>query len=254
MTFLATRSKVPEVTAYFWMIKVMTTGMGEAASDFLAHQLGPIAAVGISGLGLLVALALQLRASQYIAWVYWLAVVMVSVFGTVAADVVHVGLGVPYLISSIGFLVVLGLIFWLWNRSEGTLSIHSIYTCRRELFYWAAVLATFALGTAAGDMTAKPWGWGWLPSGLFFAALISIPALLHQRFGLSEVFTFWWAYILTRPLGASFADWMAVAPKDSGLGWGTGQVALGLAVLIALFVGYLSLTKRDLEGSTKASA
>ena len=242
-------SKVPQITAAFWIIKVMTTGMGEAASDFLAHRLGPLPAVALSGLGLLLALVFQLRARRYSAPLYWTAVVMVSVFGTLAADAAHVGFGVPYALSTVFFAAALAVIFAAWRRSEGTLSIHSIHTLRRELYYWAAVLTTFALGTAAGDLTAKTLGLGWLASGLLFAAVIAVPWLLRRGTLFTPVFAFWWAYVVTRPLGASFADWLAVAHRQGGLGLGTGSVALALSALIALFVGYLAVSRRDIEGS-----
>ncbi|WP_424952973.1 hypothetical protein [Deinococcus sp.] len=236
-------SKVPEVTTLFWIIKVLTTGMGEAASDFLAHRLGPLPAVALSGLGLLLALVLQFRARQYAAPVYWTAVVMVSVFGTLAADAAHVGFGVPYAASTVLFLVALGAIFLLWQRREGTLSIHSIFTRRRELFYWAAVLCTFALGTAAGDLSAVTLGLGWLASGLLFAVLIAVPGVL-ARFGLNAVLAFWWAYVLTRPLGASFADYAGLPHSRGGLGFGTGPVTLALTGLIVLLVASLALGRR----------
>ncbi|WP_456830582.1 COG4705 family protein [Deinococcus sp. UYEF24] len=240
--------RVPEVTALFWIIKVLTTGMGEAASDFLAHTLGPVPAVGLSGLGLVGALFLQFRARRYIAGAYWTAVVMVSVFGTLAADAAHVGFGVPYWTSTICFFVTLGVIFLLWQRREGTLSVHSIFTRRREMFYWATVLCTFALGTAAGDLTAVSLGLGWLASGLLFAGLIAVPAVL-ARVGLNSVLAFWWAYVLTRPLGASFADWMALPHSRGGLGAGTGVVTLAMSGVIVLLVGSLALTQRKTASS-----
>ena len=140
--------KVPEITVYFWIIKLLTTALGESTSDYLVHQLNPIIAVALAGIGLLVALVLQLAVRRYVAWIYWLAVVMVAVFGTMAADVLHIGLGIPYLVSTAFFAVALAVIFGVWYASEKTLSIHSIYTRRRELFYWATVITTFALGTA----------------------------------------------------------------------------------------------------------
>jgi uncharacterized membrane-anchored protein len=162
-----------------------------------------------------------------------------------AADVLHVGLGVPYIASTIFYAVVLFLVFRTWYRSEGTLSIHSIHTPRREMFYWAAVLATFALGTAAGDLTAVTFGLGFFGSGLMFAAIIAIPALGYFRFGMNSILAFWFAYVVTRPLGASFADWLAVSSARGGLALGTGQVSLVLAMLIAAFVAYLARTGKD---------
>lgn len=153
--------KLPEVTLLFWIIKLLTTGMGETTSDFLAHAMNPILAVALGGSGLIVSLLIQFSVRRYIPWVYWLAVTIVAIFGTMAADAIHVGLDVSYVESTIGFAVALAIIFAIWYVSEKTLSIRHIYTFRRELFYWAAVMATFALGTAAGDMTASTLGF-WL--------------------------------------------------------------------------------------------
>ena len=171
---------------------------------------------------------------------------MVSVFGTMAADVVHVGLGVPYAASTVLFTAVLAVVFLVWYRTERTLSIHSILTPRRESFYWAAVLATFALGTAAGDLTAMTLVLGICPRQSC-SAIIAIPALAHRRLGLNAVLGFWFAYITTRPLGASLADWMAVSPARGGLDWGSGPVSLGWAAVILGFVSYLAITGRDVE-------
>ncbi len=237
--------KVPEITVLFWIIKLLTTGMGETTSDYLAHQLDPMLAVALGGIGLAVALVLQFFVRRYVAWIYWLAVVMVAIFGTMAADVLHVGLGIPYLVSTTLFSVTLAVIFVAWYMSEKTLSIHSISTRRREMFYWATVMATFALGTAAGDMTATTLNLGYFSSGILFAALIAVPALGYWLFGLNEIIAFWFAYIVTRPLGASFADWMGRPSNLSGLGLGTGQISLGLAILIVCFVGYLTISCLD---------
>ncbi|MFG2529977.1 hypothetical protein [Streptomyces sp. NPDC048516] len=238
-------SKVPQVTALFWGVKVLTTGMGETASDYLARTLGPIPAGSLGLAGLVALLVLQLRATRYRPWVYWSAIVMVSVFGTMAADVVHVMAGIPYTVSVIAFSGGLAAILTAWYVSEGTLSIHSVRTRRRESFYWATVLATFALGTAVGDLTAGTLHWGYLPSGLLFTALIAVPALSGRFLGLNAVAAFWWAYVLTRPLGASFADWMGVSTARGGLGWGTGPVTLALIVPIVLLVAYLAISHKD---------
>ena len=213
-------SKVPEIGLYFWIIKILTTGMGETTSDYFVSHFDSIVVVIIAGIVLLAVLALQFSVRRYVPWIYWLVVVMVSVFGTMAADIVHIVLGVPYLISTIFFAIVLAIIFTLWYAREKTLSIHSIYTYHRELFYWATVLATFALGTAAGDMTATTLGLGYFSSGILFTVLFAIPAFCYWFFGLNEIFAFWCAYVLTRPLGASFSDWMAVAHSRGGLGFG----------------------------------
>ncbi|WP_371865560.1 COG4705 family protein [Dictyobacter alpinus] len=243
--------KVPEITVFFWIIKLLTTAMGEVTSDYLAHQLDPIIAVAIGGIGLVAALVLQFWVRRYIPWVYWLAVVMVAVFGTMAADVLHVGFGVPYIASTALFLIALAIIFAVWYKSEKTLSIHSIYTRRRELFYWATVIATFALGTAAGDLTATNTSLGYLSSGILFAILIALPALAYWLLGLNEILAFWLAYILTRPLGASFADWLGKAPDQGGIGIGTGVVSLVLTALIVILVGYLTVTHKDVEPETR---
>ena len=170
-------AKVPEITLLFWVTKILTTAMGEATSDTLAHGLGPFVAVGIGGVVFVVALAIQLSVKRYIAWVYWLAVAMVAVFGTMAADGLHIELGIPYLVSTIFFAVILVIIFTVWYVSERNLSIHSIYTRRREVFYWATVVTTFALGTAAGDMTATTLHLGYLTSGIVFTLLFALPAV-----------------------------------------------------------------------------
>jgi uncharacterized membrane-anchored protein len=240
--------KVPEITAFFWITKALTTAMGESTSDFLVHRLAPVIAVGLGGIGLLIALALQFSASKYIAWVYWLAVAMVGIFGTMAADALHVGLGVPYIVSSIFFVLALAAVFVTWYASEKTLSIHSVYTTRRELFYWAAVMATFALGTAVGDLTAVTLHLGYLVAGVMFAALIAVPGIAYWRFGANAVLTFWCAYVLTRPLGASFADWMGVSHARGGLDLGAGKVSIVLALVILGFVRYLTITRRDVPG------
>jgi uncharacterized membrane-anchored protein len=206
--------------------------------------LKPVIAIVIGAVGFLIALILQLTVHRYISWIYWLAVAMVAIFGTMAADVAHVGLGVPYQAATAFFAVVLTIIFVVWYLSEKTLSIHSIFTRRRELFYWGAVMATFALGTAAGDLTAKTLGWGYFPSTLLFLALIAVPTLEHWKMGVNGILAFWFAYIITRPLGASFADWMGKA-TPGGLGWGDGWVSLALALATIGFVWYLTVTRRD---------
>ncbi|GGH91134.1 hypothetical protein ACFFGR_19350 [Arthrobacter liuii] len=239
-------AKVPEITAWFWVAKVLTTGMGETASDFLVHQLDPAVALALGAAGLAAALVLQFAVRRYVAWIYWLAVVMVSVFGTMAADAVHVVLGVPYVASAVFFLAVLSAVFFIWFRTEKTLSIHSVDTRRREMFYWAAVLTTFALGTATGDMTAYSLDLGYFASGLIFAAVIGVAALAYWRGWIAAIPAFWFAYILTRPLGASFADWTAVGADRGGLGWGTGLVTVGLGVCIA------AVTAREALGGRKA--
>ncbi len=238
-------SKVPEVTAFFWIVKALTTAMGESTSDFMVHTIVPQVAVVLGGIAFAIALYVQFSKDRYVPWAYWLAVAMVGVFGTMAADVLHVGFGVPYIASTIFYAILLFLVFRSWYRTEGTLSIHSITTPRRELFYWAAVLATFALGTAAGDLTAVTFGLGYFASALLFAAIIAIPAFGYFRFGMNSILAFWFAYVMTRPLGASIADWLSVSHERGGLALGTGPVSLVLAATIAGFVAYLSATGKD---------
>ncbi len=244
-------TKVPEITIYFWIIKLLSTAMGEATSDYLVYSINPYVAVGIGALGFVIALALQFAVKRYIAWVYWLMVVMVSIFGTMAADVTHIVLLVPYYMSTATYLVVLAAVFLLWHRTERTLSIHSIYTRRREGFYWATVLATFALGTATGDMTATTLHLGYLGSGIMFVGLFAIPGVCYWLFGLNSIFAFWCAYVLTRPLGASFADWFGKSPSIGGLGLGDGSVSLVLTVVIVILVAYLSVTRKDVMNESR---
>ena len=247
-------SKVPQITVLFWIIKVMTTAQGEAVSDFLAFRYGPVIAVSLGATGLVIALALQFRARRYVAWIYWAAVVMVAVFGTMAADGLHVELGVPYDVSTPFFAVSLAVIFAIWYATEKTLSIHSIDTPRREFFYWATVMATFALGTALGDLTATTLHWGYLTSGIVFTGVIVVPAIAHWRLGMNSILAFWFAYIVTRPLGASFADYFGVPHRYGGLGMGRGLVGLILTFVIVGFVGYLAVTRRDVEEPAAAPA
>jgi len=238
-------SKVPEVTAFFWIVKALTTAMGESTSDFLVHTLVPEIAVVLGGIAFVIALYIQFSKDRYVPWAYWLAVAMVGVFGTMAADVLHVGLGIPYIASTIFYAIVLAAVFRTWYSIEGTLSIHSITTQRRELFYWAAVLATFALGTAAGDLTAVTFGLGYFGSILLFGAIMAIPALGYFRFGMNSILAFWFAYVVTRPVGASVADWLSVSSARGGLALGTGPVSLAFAAAIAAFVYYLARTGKD---------
>lgn len=241
------QSKVPEITLTFWIIKILTTAMGEATSDYLVFHWNPVLAVLLCTAGFVLAFLLQLCQTRYIAWIYWLLVVMVAIVGTMAADILHVVIGVPYVFSTLGFAIILGAVFLLWYRSERSLSIHHITTRRREVFYWLTVCATFALGTAAGDMTAATLGLGFFLSGILFLALFLAPAMGYRAFGLNGIFAFWFSYVMTRPLGASFADWAGKPVWMSGEGLGSGRVAIVLTLLILLLVGYLSVTRRDVE-------
>jgi uncharacterized membrane-anchored protein len=240
--------RVPEVTAYFWIVKGLSTALGESTSDYLVHALHPVPAVLLGFAGFAGALTLQFSMRRYLAWTYWLAVVMVGVFGTMAADVLHVGFGVPYVASAALYLVVLGTVFVLWQRTEGTLSIHSIDTPQREMFYWAAVVSTFALGTAVGDLSAVTLHLGYVGSMLLFAGIVVIPAAGFRWFGWSPILSFWFAYVVTRPLGASFADWMGKPTTSQGLGVGSGLVSLILAIVILCVVAFLAVSRRDVQG------
>ncbi|MGD6740588.1 hypothetical protein ACOKM3_01940 [Streptomyces sp. BH106] len=233
------------MSAVFWITKVLTTGMGESASDFLAVGVGPAPAVALS-VGVLAAfLVAQYRSRRYVAGLYWGCVVMVSVVGTMVADFIHVIVGVPYVTSTVAFAVLLAAVFAVWYATERSLTFHDVRTRRRETFYWLAVMATFALGTAVGDLVASTSGIGYFDAGLLFALLIALPAVGHRWFRLNGVAAFWCAYVVTRPLGASFADWAAASPRHGGLGFGAGPVSIALLVVIAAFVGFLSLARRE---------
>jgi uncharacterized membrane-anchored protein len=235
-------AKVPLIGLLFWVVKLLTTADGEAASDYLAHNVALGAAVDL--FLIVTALYFQFRTRRYVAAAYWYLALAIATFGTGAADVLHLDLGLPYTATTLLWAVVLAVVFWLWYRSEGTLSIHSIVTRRREMFYWATVFATFALGTALGDLTAVTLHLGYLASGIMFAVIIAIPAVAW-RLGLNPVVAFWFAYIVTRPLGASFADYLSKPPLLSGVGFGDLPTTAVLAVALVALVGYLQLTGRD---------
>ncbi|HEV2593047.1 MAG TPA: hypothetical protein VGU02_14270 [Gaiellaceae bacterium] len=245
--------KVPaRIAAIFWAIKLLTTAFGESTSDYLVHNVNPYLAVVGGFLVFVIAMTLQLRVDRYVPWVYWLAVAMVAVFGTMAADVLHVEFGVPYIASSILFAALLVAVFWTWSRMEPTLSIHSITTERRELFYWAAVLATFAMGTALGDLAAYTLHLGFLSAGFVFAALFVIPGVAYAVFRVNAVLAFWAAYVMTRPLGASFADWTGKSRHAGGIGIGDGITAAVLVALIVAGVAYLTVTRADQNATARA--
>ncbi len=246
--------RVPEITALFWVIKALSTALGESTSDYLVHVMNPVVAVGLGFVFFVGALVLQFSVRRYIAWTYWLAVVMVGVFGTMAADVLHVGFGVPYTVSSIVYAVVLAAVFVTWSATERTLSIHSIDTPRREIFYWLAVVATFAMGTALGDFSAFTLHLGYLTSALVFAVVIAIPAIGYWLLGWNAIFSFWFAYVATRPLGASLADYFGKPKSVGGLGLGDGPVVFVLALAIICLVAYLATTRRDVQGAAAHGA
>ena len=243
---------MPEIGVAFWVIKALSTALGESTSDYLVHAMAAPLAVLLGFGAFVVALLLQLRQGRYVPWSYWLAVVMVGIFGTMAADVLHVALKVPYAATTVLYAAVLVAVFWTWDKTERTLSIHSIDTPRRELFYWAAVMATFAMGTALGDFTAHTVGLGYLASAAVFAGLICVPALSFAVLRRHAIFFFWFAYVVTRPLGASVADGLGKPKNVSGLGLGDGAVALALAVAIALLVAWLTVTGADVQTERQA--
>src|SRR5215469_15170978 len=245
-------SKVPAVNSYFWGVKILTTAMGEAVSDFLVKQYNPYLAVFMGFVVFAVAIVWQFRVPDYRTWPYWTAVAMVAVFGTMVADAMHVGMGIPYKVSVTLFAVALAVVFVVWYRVEGTLSIHSITTPRREFFYWATVCCTFAMGTATGDLTAQTLHLGYFTSGVVFTLAILVP-LTAWRLGVNPVLTFWVAYILTRPIGASFADYFGMPKTSGGLGIGHGPVSLVTLVLVVASIWYLSVTHKDQPSPTEAA-
>jgi uncharacterized membrane-anchored protein len=222
-------AKVPEITASFWVLKLLTTAMGEAASDYLLSTMSFVG-LGLGAAGFAFALWVQFRTRRYNAFAYWAAVMMIAVFGTMAADTLHHQLGVSFGMSTLACALAVAATLWAWYRVEHTLSIHSITTRRRELFYWLTVSFTFALGTAAGDLTASQLHFGFVGSIVLFAIVMAVPALGCWRFRLNSVVAFWWAYIVTRPLGASVADLLSKPIKSGGLAYGDGPVA---AILLA---------------------
>lgn len=240
-------NKVPEVTLYFWVIKILCTTVGETAADYLNETLG----FGLTGTSLVmgallvVMLIVQFRNKKYTPPLYWLAVVLISVVGTLITDNLTDNLGISLETTTVVFALALAVIFAMWYKSEKTLSIHSIVTTRREGFYWLAILFTFALGTAAGDLSAEKLGLGYLTSIFIFGGLIAAVTAAYHRFKLNPVLAFWIAYILTRPLGASIGDYLSQSPDDGGLGLGTTVTsAIFLTAILGLVV-YLTATRRD---------
>jgi uncharacterized membrane-anchored protein len=241
-------AKVPEITFLFWVIKILTTAGGEATSDYLALDLGSRLEAGVIEAGLfLIALVVQFRTRRYAAFAYWFLAYAIAIFGTGVADAMHLYIGIPYSGTTVLWAVVLALVFWLWWRSERTLSIHSIYTQRREIYYWCVVFATFAEGTALGDFTATALHLGYLASGIMFFFIILIPAVAWSGFKLNSVVAFWFAYVVTRPLGASFADYFSKPHSLSGANYGDASVALITTIVVAILVGYLAVTRHDIQ-------
>ena len=246
-------NKVPPVTLIFWIIKVMSTTVGETGADYLAVHVGLGTAItgGIMLVLLIVALFAQLRARRYVPWRYWLTVVLVSVVGTQITDFLTDKLDISLYTSTLVFAEILAAIFAIWYAVERTLSIHTIVTTRRELFYWAAILFTFALGTAAGDLATEALMMGFNLGVLAFGALIAAIGTAYYL-GANPVLTFWLAYILTRPLGASLGDLLSQAQSNGGLGLGTVHTSVGFLVVIAILVTFLSFVRNPLETRTKA--
>jgi len=240
-------NKVPEVTIFFWIIKVLATTVGETAADFLNSNLnlGLTNTTYIMGAALVIVLVGQFRAKKYIPGVYWLAVVLISIVGTLITDNLTDNFGVALETTTIIFGVALAATFGAWFASERTLSIHTIYTTRREGFYWLTILFTFALGTAAGDLVAERLNLGYWLSAFIFGAAIAMVGGAHFRFRLHAITAFWIAYVLTRPLGASLGDLLSQPRKDGGFGLGTSGTSGIFLVAILALVGYLANTRRD---------
>jgi uncharacterized membrane-anchored protein len=241
-------AKVPEIIFLFWVVKILTTAGGEVTSDYL-KKYGNFGGGGTEVALFVIALVLQFATRRYRAFAYWSLAYAIAIGGTGLSDFLHLDVHIPYAGTTILWAVILAALFWVWQRSEGTLSIHSITTQRREGFYWAVVFATFALGTALGDFTATSLHMGYLPSGLFFFVLILLPAVAWWRFGLNSVAAFWMAYIVTRPLGASFADYISKPSSITGIGFGNGRTAIVFAVAVFVAVLYLAIARPDIQRS-----
>jgi uncharacterized membrane-anchored protein len=239
-------AKVPEVILLFWVVKILTTAGGEATSDYLKTY-GNFGGGGLEVLVIVVGVVLQFGTRRYRAFAYWSLAFAIAITGTGVSDFLHLDVHIPYAGTTLLWAVILAAIFWLWQRYEGTLSIHSINTQRREAYYWATVFATFALGTALGDFTAISLNLGYLDSGIFFTIVILIPALAHWQLGLNGIAAFWMSYVVTRPLGASFADYISKPRNTGGLNFGDGPTAVVFAVAVCVLVSYLALARPDIQ-------
>jgi uncharacterized membrane-anchored protein len=246
-------AKVPEVIFVFWVVKILTTAGGEATSDYL-KTFGNFEGGGIEVLVIVVGLALQFETRRYRAFAYWSLAYAIAITGTGVSDFLHLDVHIPYAGTTLLWAVILAAIFWLWQRGEGTLSIHSITTQRREAYYWATVFATFALGTALGDFTATSLNLGYLDSGILFAVIILIPALARWRLGLNGIAAFWMSYVITRPLGASFADYISKPKNTSGINFGDGPTAIVFAIAVFVLVSYLAIARPDIQKPLEAPA
>lgn len=248
-------NRVPRVTVHFWLIKLLAVTMGETGADYLAVNLG----WGLTKTSLLmtavlvVALILQFAQKRYVPWAYWLAVVLISIVGTLITDNLVDNFGVRLETTTVLFSVALAVTFAIWYASERTLSIHSIFTTRRESFYWLAILFTFALGTAAGDLVAETFSFGYLTTGLLFGAIIAVIYVGYAFFRLDAILAFWLAYIFTRPLGASFGDLLSQPAEYGGLGLGTTVTSLIFLAVICAIVIYLSVMPVDREEPAPAA-
>jgi uncharacterized membrane-anchored protein len=249
-------NKVPEITLYFWVIKILCTTVGETAADLLNENLGLglTNTTYIMAAALLAVLVFQFRSRKYVPGIYWLAVVLISVVGTLFSDNLVDNLGVELQTTTIAFGAILAGVFAAWYWSERTLSVHTIVTTRREAFYWLAILFTFALGTSAGDLVAEKLELGYLPSVGIFAGAIAIVAVAHLRFRLNAILAFWIAYILTRPLGASIGDYLSQPVEETGLGLGTILTSVIFLTTILALVVYLTISRRDLIAVSAAEA
>ncbi|WP_320151230.1 hypothetical protein [uncultured Tolumonas sp.] len=243
-------NKVPEVMIFFWLVKMMSTTVGETAADFLTYKLhmGLVITTAITGVLFLGTLFLQLKNKQYVPWIYWSTVVMISVLGTLITDDLVDNFGVALQTTTAVFSVALLITFALWYASEKTLSIHSINTAKRELYYWTAILFTFALGTSAGDQVAESLDVGYALSGMIFGALIGLSALAYYIFKANPVMIFWVAYILTRPFGASFGDYLSQPAENGGLALGTTSTSFIFIFVITLLVTYMTIRQKKVCG------
>jgi uncharacterized membrane-anchored protein len=239
-------AKVPEIIALFWIVKVLTTAGGEATSDYLTTY-GNFVGGGAEVLVFVIGLLLQFTTKRYRALSYWWLAFSIAIFGTGVADFLHLDVHIPYAGTTAMWAIILGVIFWLWHRLEGTLSIHSVHTRRRECFYWSTVFATFALGTALGDYTATALNLGYLGSGIIFGVAIVLPGLARWKLGLNAVAAFWISYVLTRPLGASFADYVSKPRNIGGIAFGDGPTALVCFGAVAALVVYLAIARPDIQ-------
>ncbi len=240
-------AKVPEVTALFWVIKISTTAAGEAISDWLGTKHNVKVGFFVEIIMFCVALYLQFRARRYRASTYWFLALAIATAGTGVADTMHLAFALPYAVTSLFWLVTLAVVFFLWNRSEHTLDIHSITTNRREKYYWAVVFATFALGTAVGDFAASTLGLGYLASAIFFCGVILIPWAGWRFLNFNSIFAFWFAYVITRPIGASLADYFSKGHDVSGLNAGDWQTALVMTFVVVALVAYTAKARYDIQ-------